>query len=407
MNAASSSGEIPPSGPTTTISSPDDGSAAAARRLAGVLVQDRARLRRPSRAATSAVDASGDSAGTQARRLCFAASRAVRRHLSQRLVAPRPVPLRDRACRGPRHDLVDAELGHHLDGELGAVALGQGLHDDEPRLRPAARDRRARTASRRPSPATAATTQCEQHAGAVGDQDVLTDAEPLDPRGVPALVTAEVQLVAVGQIVDQEQRRGHRLLPEGVAHLAEQAGRLRGDRDVLVAQVGQLAQQPLLLLVEPGRGTDLDVHVAGRRGSSCAACGTPLPRRCSTAPLCVPGRISIFSSPSRVVSTRSLPSAAEVIGTPIVQCRSAPSRVNVSCGCSAISMYRSPAGPPPGPTSPCPASRIRMPSSMPAGTSTVLVRRARTRPSVPQVGHGDGICSPVPPQAEQARVVMT
>ena len=37
-----------------------------------------------------------------------------------------------------------------------------------------------------------------------------------------------------------------------------------------------------------------------------------------------------------------------------------------------------------------------MPSSMPAGTSTVMVRRARTRPSVPQVGHGEGICSPVP-----------
>ena len=35
------------------------------------------------------------------------------------------------------------------------------------------------------------------------------------------------------------------------------------------------------------------------------------------------------------------------------------------------------------------------------------MRRARTRPSVPQVGHGDGICSPVPPQAEQARVVIT
>ena len=43
-----------------------------------------------------------------------------------------------------------------------------------------------------------------------------------------------------------------------------------------------------------------------------------------------------------------------------------------------------------------------MPSSMPAGTSTVIVRRARTRPSAPQVGHGDGICSPVPAQAAQA-----
>ena len=48
-----------------------------------------------------------------------------------------------------------------------------------------------------------------------------------------------------------------------------------------------------------------------------------------------------------------------------------------------------------------------MPSSMPAGTSTVTVRRARTRPSAPQVGHGDGICCPVPPQAEHGRLVIT
>ena len=48
-----------------------------------------------------------------------------------------------------------------------------------------------------------------------------------------------------------------------------------------------------------------------------------------------------------------------------------------------------------------------MPSSMPAGTSTVIVRRARTRPSAAQVGQGDGICSPVPEQTVQGRVVMT
>ncbi len=48
-----------------------------------------------------------------------------------------------------------------------------------------------------------------------------------------------------------------------------------------------------------------------------------------------------------------------------------------------------------------------MPSSMPAGTSTVIVRRARTRPSVPQAGHGVGICWPVPAHAVHARVVMT
>ncbi len=50
---------------------------------------------------------------------------------------------------------------------------------------------------------------------------------------------------------------------------------------------------------------------------------------------------------------------------------------------------------------------MRMPSSMPAGTSTVMLRRARTRPSVPQVGHGDGICCPVPPQTVHGRLVMT
>ncbi len=48
-----------------------------------------------------------------------------------------------------------------------------------------------------------------------------------------------------------------------------------------------------------------------------------------------------------------------------------------------------------------------MPSSMPAGTSTVIVRRERTRPSVPHVGQGLGICSPVPPQAVHGRVVIT
>ena len=42
--------------------------------------------------------------------------------------------------------------------------------------------------------------------------------------------------------------------------------------------------------------------------------------------------------------------------------------------------------PPPGPTSPCWASRIRMPSSTPAGILTVSERRVRTRPSPAQVG---------------------
>ena len=81
------------------------------------------------------------------------------------------IPSRDAARGLPRHDLIDAELGRRLDGELVAVALGERLrehdarsgrrdvgascdpHDDLPRrdrlaLRPSAR-RRGR---RRPSP---------------------------------------------------------------------------------------------------------------------------------------------------------------------------------------------------------------------------------------------------------------
>ena len=87
------------------------------------------------------------------------------------------------------------------------------------------------------------------------------------------------------------------------------------------------------------------------------------------------------SSPSSVFRLSVVPSAADVIGSVTRQCRSSPSRVKTSCGRSWISTYRSPAGPPPGPTSPWPVSRIRMPSSTPAGTFTWIVRRERTRPS--------------------------
>ncbi|CAM5304240.1 hypothetical protein STANM309S_00790 [Streptomyces tanashiensis] len=101
----------------------------------------------------------------------------------------------------------------------------------------------------------------------------------------------------------------------------------------------------------------------------------PLPRRCVTPrpcsgidwPDCVPGRMSISSTPSRVCSGTLVPSAPAVIGMVTVQCRSSPRRWKTSCGVSWISTYRSPAGPPPGPTSPSPASWMRVPLSTPAG----------------------------------------
>jgi hypothetical protein len=63
---------------------------------------------------------------SQARRDCFAASRAVDR-------PPIPRPARDGALGGPRDDGVDADLGHQLDRELAAVALGQSLRDGQSR----------------------------------------------------------------------------------------------------------------------------------------------------------------------------------------------------------------------------------------------------------------------------------
>jgi hypothetical protein len=44
--------------------------------------------------------------------------------LGQGLVAALSLPFRDRAGCGPGDYRVDADLGHQLDGELAAVALG-------------------------------------------------------------------------------------------------------------------------------------------------------------------------------------------------------------------------------------------------------------------------------------------
>ena len=89
-----------------------------------------------------------------------------------------------------------------------------------------------------------------------------------------------------------------------------------------------------------------------------------------------------------------MPSAAAVIGSDTVQCRSSPWRVKTSCGVSTTSRNRSPGGPPPGPTSPSPVSWMRVPVSTPAGIFTVSVRRVRTRPSPEHSGHGCGMSEP-------------
>jgi len=89
-------------------------------------------------------------------------------------------------------------------------------------------------------------------------------------------------------------------------------------------------------------------------------------------------------------------SAAAVIGSSTVQCRSLPRRVYDSCGLTTTSTYRSPAGPPPGPTSPSPASWIRVPVSTPAGTLIRRLRRVRTRPSPEHSKQGFAMTVPYP-----------
>ena len=185
---------------------------------------------------------------------------------------------------------------------------------------------------------------------------------------------------------------------------------------LLVTQRGQLAQQLLLPVVEPGRRLDVDGDDRRRRGPATAGGVRRGREMVCSVPDCVPGAISrsIQRSMSESASATSassrgslivVPRAAAVIGTVTRLRRSVPSRVNTLCGATWISTYRSPAGPPPGPTSPSWASWTRVPVSTPGGIFTVIERRERTRPSPEHSRHGSGMISPYPRQAAHGRRV--
>ena len=127
---------MPPSGPTSSRISPS-ARATAARGASRAASASRtiAQAAADARFARAAVLASSVTSGSQARRDCLAASRAVARHLARALLAPLGLPLRDRALGRPRDHGVDADLGHQLDRELAPVALGERLRDGQPRLR--------------------------------------------------------------------------------------------------------------------------------------------------------------------------------------------------------------------------------------------------------------------------------
>ena len=69
----------------------------------------------------------------------------------ERLVLAVAAPHGDDRERGPGHDHVDADLGEHLDGELAAVALRDGLDDDDSRRLGVARRRPRRRATCQPA----------------------------------------------------------------------------------------------------------------------------------------------------------------------------------------------------------------------------------------------------------------
>ena len=217
-NAASSSSLMPPSGPTTITISPRPGTGRSASGPDAASWSTTGTDASRSRSTTSdVVDHVGDLGEPRAPGLLggLAGRRAP---LGQRLGLLVAAPHRHRAGRRPRHDDVDADLGEHLDGELAAVALGDRLHDDDPRhLRLGGRDRVDRRGQRRLGGRGHGAGR--RRAGAVGQRDLLADPDPLDHDRVPGLVTDELDGVArdgppgagwtkTGRLIAGRTRRG-------------------------------------------------------------------------------------------------------------------------------------------------------------------------------------------------------
>ena len=223
-NAASSSSVIPPSGPTTTTIERDalEGEPTASDDVAASC-STTARSAPSTRATTSAVDAISVTSGSQERRDCLPASRAVARHFASDFAARSPRHTPTRARGGPRDDPVDADLGEHLDGELGPVALGDRLHDGHRRGRRGRDvDRRHRRGQRRLR--GLGDDAGRRRAGAVDEHDLLADPGPAYDDSVPRLVALHDHGRAGGDAGHRPEEDGERhgsARVEGVAQPAE------------------------------------------------------------------------------------------------------------------------------------------------------------------------------------------
>ena len=116
------------------------------------------------------------------------------------------------ACHG--HDLVDPELGRGLDGLVVAVALGQRLHEDEPRLGLGLAADLDHAAGRAPALPAATTAQVSRSPAPSASMHLLPRPDPADGGGVPTLGAVEDHAAAhrgagdPGRL-DEEQRQGH------------------------------------------------------------------------------------------------------------------------------------------------------------------------------------------------------
>ena len=97
-------------------------------------------------------------------------------------------------------------------------------------------------------------------------------------------------------------------------------------------------------------------------------------------PLCVPSGMEYFTLPSMVGISSSAPSTACVKVMGASHSTLVPSRRKISCGRTAMTISRSPAGPPFLPALPCPRREMVCPLSMPAGMVTLSVLRRRSWP---------------------------
>src|SRR5271166_123877 len=111
--------------------------------------------------------------------------------------------------------------------------------------------------------------------------------------------------------------------------------------------------------------------------------GMPSRRSVSTSPGWVPAGSSMLAEPSSVGTSRVAPSAANGAATSSTVIRSSPSRTKRGSSRTRTSTYRSPGGAPASPAWPLPASRMRCPSAIPAGTSTWSSRARASRPRPP------------------------